>query len=277
VRPRWWPKPATTTDAEAKVASVARSHVGRVRAVNEDRVFDCPERRLWAVADGMGGHHGGDVAAQMLVEAFRRPCEHGAGQATAMLDAIATANRTIVQHNRAQGADAGSTVVAAQLAGRTATIAWVGDSRAYLIRGETVSQLTHDHSLVQDLIDKGLLTRAAAVHHPQANVVTRALGIAEMLDVAVRTVNIRDGDRLLLCSDGLSRSLDDSKLDRAQPLATFADALIADAVRRDGSDNTSLVMIEIATGERHPAPARASLSAGIQAWWRGQKSARRGV
>jgi serine/threonine protein phosphatase PrpC len=165
-------------------ASVARSHVGRVRAVNEDRVFDCPERRLWAVADGMGGHHGGDVAAQMVVEAFRRPCEHGAGQATAMLDAIATANRTIVQHNRAQGADAGSTVVAAQLAGRTATIAWVGDSRAYLIRGETVSQLTHDHSLVQDLIDKGLLTRAAAVHHPQANVVTRALGIAEMLDVA---------------------------------------------------------------------------------------------
>jgi serine/threonine protein phosphatase PrpC len=255
---RWWPKRATIGDPGAMVTSVARSHVGLVRAVNEDRVFDCPERCLWAVADGMGGHQGGDVAAQMVIEAFRGPCKDQATDAAAMLGAIADANRTIVRHNRAMGTDAGSTVVAAQLAGRTATIAWLGDSRAYLIRGAKVSQLTHDHSVVQDLIDAGLLTVEAAAHHPQANVVTRALGIAEAVDVAVRTVTVLEGDRLLLCSDGLSRSLDDSKLGCAQALAAFADTLIADALRRDGSDNISLVTIEITATSQRRWPAAAA-------------------
>lgn len=242
-------------------ASVARSHVGLVRAVNEDRVFDCPERCLWAVADGMGGHHGGDVAAQTVIEALRAPCDDPASDAAAMLHAIRDANRVIVHRNRATGSDAGSTVVAAQLAGRTATIAWVGDSRAYLIRGGTASQLTHDHSLVQELIDAGLLTVEAAPRHPQANVVTRALGITDAVDIAVRTVRIADGDRLVLCSDGLSRSLEDSTLGRALPLAVFADMLIADALKRDGSDNTSLVTIEIGASRLRRS------SASARRWW----------
>ncbi|WP_260597118.1 PP2C family protein-serine/threonine phosphatase [Sphingomonas endolithica] len=254
------------SDAAAMVASVARSHVGRVRAVNEDRVFDCPERCLWAVADGMGGHHGGDVAAQMVIEAFRQPCEDRPGAAPAMLEAIGAANRTIVRRNRAEGTDAGSTVVAAHLAGRIATIAWVGDSRAYLIRGRTVSLLTHDHSLVQDLIDAGLLTPAAAMHHPQANVVTRALGIADSVDIAVRRVSVLDGDRLLLCSDGLSRSLDDGNLSCGQPLPAFADTLIAGALERDGRDNISLVTIEIAASPAALRAARPPLGQ-QRAWW----------
>lgn len=225
--------------------SVARSHVGRVRAINEDRVFDCPDHGLWAVADGMGGHAGGDIAAQTIVTALRAVVAGGdAPGAPAMIRAIHTANAAIVARNAALGSDAGSTVVAAQIApDATATIAWVGDSRAYLVRGGAVRQLTHDHSFVQDLIDAGLLSVEAAARHPRANVVTRALGVALALDVATVAVALLPGDLLLLCSDGLSRSLDDRDLAAAGSLAALADTLIANALARDGSDNTSLVAI----------------------------------
>lgn len=225
--------------------SVARSHVGRVRAINEDRVFDCPDHGLWAVADGMGGHAGGDIAAQTIVTALRAVVVGGdAPDAAALVGAIHTANAAIVARNRALGSDAGSTVVAAQIApDATATIAWVGDSRAYLVRGGAVRQLTHDHSFVQDLIDAGLLSVEAAVRHPRANVVTRALGVALALDVATVMVALLPGDLLVLCSDGLSRSLHDRDLVAAGSLDALADTLIANALARDGSDNTSLVAI----------------------------------
>lgn len=225
--------------------SVARSHVGRVRAINEDRVFDCPDHGLWGVADGMGGHAGGDIAAQTIVTALRAlVAGEGAPDAPALIGAIHAANAAIVARNGALGSDAGSTVVAAQIApDATATIAWVGDSRAYLVRGAAVRQLTHDHSFVQDLIDAGLLSVEAAVRHPRANVVTRALGVALALDVATVVVKLLPGDLLLLCSDGLSRSLHDGDLLAAGSLDALADTLIANALARDGSDNTSLVAI----------------------------------
>lgn len=225
--------------------SVARSHVGRVRAINEDRVFDCPEHGLWAVADGMGGHAGGDIAAQTIVAALRALAD-GTRVITAgdLLEAIHAANAEIVARNRTTGSDAGSTVVAAHIADDAmATIAWAGDSRAYLVRGGLVRQLTHDHSFVQDLVDAGLLTPDAAARHPRANVVTRALGVSLALEIATVTLPLLPGDVVLLCSDGLSRSLRDSDLRGAASLDGLADALIANALARDGSDNTSLVAI----------------------------------
>lgn len=226
------------------VQSVARSHVGLVRLINEDRVFDCPERGLWAVADGMGGHSGGDLAAQAVVDAFRDLATSDAAiDAAAMLAAIACGNAAIVARNAAHGTDAGSTVVAAQLAGREVTIAWVGDSRAYLVRDGAMRQLSHDHSFVQDLIDAGLLTVAAAARHPRANVVTRALGVADHVDIATVTVALEPGDRLLLCSDGLSRSLDTIVPD--EPLDAVADTLLQGALERDGSDNVTLICLAV--------------------------------
>lgn len=225
--------------------SVARSHVGRVRTINEDRAFDCPEHGVWGVADGMGGHAGGDIAAQTIVTAMRTLVAGAARiDADALLGAIHAANAAIIERNNALGSDAGSTIVAAHLAAdATATIAWVGDSRAYLVRDGMVRQLTHDHSFVQDLIDAGLLSAEAALRHPRANVVTRALGVRLALDIATVAVALVPGDRLILCSDGLSRSLRDADLLIDAPLERLADTLIANALARDGSDNTTVIVI----------------------------------
>ena len=121
-----------TAAARARRA-VARSHVGLVRQINEDRVFDAPEHRLWAVADGMGGHRGGDLAAQTVVDALRALIA-GPVDFAALCEALGEANRRILARNREQGLDAGATVVAAMIEGDVARIAWAGDSRAYLVR-----------------------------------------------------------------------------------------------------------------------------------------------
>lgn len=243
-------RPFGTGPAAYRTISVARSHVGKVRTINEDRMFDCPQRHLWAVADGMGGHSGGDLAAQAVVDAL-----HNLGKSDAaifgasLIAALHNANDVIVEMNRARKGDAGSTVVAAHIDCASyhckATIAWAGDSRAYLIRRGRVSQLTRDHSLVQDLVDADLLTEHAALSHPQANVITRALGIGT-LDLATTTLPVIAGDRLLLCSDGLSRSVGHTAMAAALPIKTLADTLLSEALDRDGSDNISVVLIDIA-------------------------------
>ncbi|MDP9025597.1 MAG: protein phosphatase 2C domain-containing protein [Candidatus Eremiobacteraeota bacterium] len=235
------------TDATGQLIarSVARSHVGRVRQINEDRVFNDPERRLWAVADGMGGHGGGDLAAQSIVDAFRSITETDiATTAPGMFTAIHAANDAIIGRNESQLTNAASTVVAAHLDGRTATIAWAGDSRAYLNRDGRLSLLTHDHSVVQDLIDAGLLTPERAHLHPHANVVTRGLGVSRELNVAEVTLELCGGDRLLLCSDGLSRSLEADDLE-VRELDALADALLSCSLKRDGTDNTSFILVEL--------------------------------
>jgi serine/threonine protein phosphatase PrpC len=227
--------------------SVSRSHVGAVRAINEDRVFDCPDRNLWAVADGMGGHRGGDLAAQAVVDQLR------ALSATAdpigrdaLLNALAEANALIIARNSQLGLDSGATVVAATMDGKTLQIAWAGDSRAYLLRVGTVTQLTSDHSLVQELIDAGLLTAQMAHRHPQSNVVTRALGVSDSPEIETMSVIALPGDCIILCSDGLSRSLRDDDFSDVGSIEALADRLLANSLDRDGSDNTSLVVLEYA-------------------------------
>ncbi|MDQ2878727.1 MAG: protein phosphatase 2C domain-containing protein [Pseudomonadota bacterium] len=228
------------------VRSTARSHLGLVRSINEDRVFDCPERSLWAVVDGMGGHAGGEFAAQSVIDALRPRPAGGNGGVTLLRDALTSANDTIVFHNERLASNAGATAVALSIQGDRAVIAWVGDSRAYLVRGGEVRQLTRDHSVVQDLIDAGLLSPADAARHPHANVVTRAVGVDRALLVDTVQVDLLGGDRLLLCSDGLSRSLDGGDMP-PDSIGALADRLLAGALARDGSDNISLVLIEWGT------------------------------
>ena len=226
------------------VRSVARSHVGLVRAINEDRVFDCPERSVWAVADGMGGHAGGDLAAQAVVDRLRGLT---AGDRTLrftdMLVALGQANGDIRQRNDRLRISAGATVVAAMIDSATAHIAWAGDSRAYRLRDGTLDLLTHDHSVVQELVDAGLLSADRAESHPQSHVVTRALGVDDDPRLQTVSVRLKPGDRLLLCSDGLSRSL--AATDAAgETIDTLADRMLANALARDGSDNVSLIILE---------------------------------
>lgn len=226
------------------VQSVARSHVGLVRVINEDRVFDCPEARIWAVADGMGGHAGGDLAAQAVVDRLRT-LAMGARTIdfTDMLVALGQANGDIRQRNDRLGTDAGATVVAAMIDGATAHIAWAGDSRAYRLRDGALTLLTHDHSLVQELVDAGLLTADAAERHPQSHVVTRALGVNDDPQLQTVSIDLMPGDRLLLCSDGLSRSLQPGESFHGD-IGQLCDRLLAASLGRDGSDNVSLVLVE---------------------------------
>lgn len=229
---------------QATIHSVARSHVGLVRIINEDRVFDCPERRVWAVADGMGGHAGGDLAAQAVIDRLRTlTAGDRAIRFTDMLVALGQANGDIRQRNERFGAAAGTTVVAAMIEGSTAHIAWAGDSRAYLLRDGGLDLLTHDHSVVQELVDSGLLTPDRAENHPQSHVVTRALGVDDDPRLQTMSVRLSPSDRLLLCSDGLSRSFRTSDAAR-DSLDRLADRLLANALTRDGSDNVSLALID---------------------------------
>lgn len=230
-----------TPAAADAVQSIGRSHVGRVRQINEDRVLDAPASALWAVADGMGGHRGGDLAAQSVIDALRRVEQPGGSIPPAtVVAAIERANAEIFARDR----ETGATIVTLSFHDGFADIAWAGDSRCYRIRNGAVDQLTRDHSVVQDLIDAGLITQAAASHHPQANVITRAIGVDATCEIDRRRVELMPGDRFLLCSDGLSRSLVADDL-HGQEIGQLAAMLLEQALVRDGSDNISLVLVEV--------------------------------
>jgi serine/threonine protein phosphatase PrpC len=223
------------------VRSVSRSHVGTVRQINEDRLLDTAELGLWAIADGMGGHHGGDVAAQSVISALRRLCEDGERPTPAAIArSLEGANAEIF----ARGEGAGATVVSLSIQQGCAHILWAGDSRCYHIRDGVVRQLTKDHSVVQELVDAGLITAAAATVHPQSNVITRALGIDATCEVDSCMLDLKPFDRFLLCSDGLSRSLLPADL-RDDPIDLLADMLLGQALARDGTDNISLVLVAL--------------------------------
>lgn len=250
--------PAVCDQGRFLVRSTSRSHVGRIRVVNEDRILDDAASGVWAVFDGMGGHRGGDLAAQQGVDSLRQAIS-GPGHLAPhrVRDALAAANGLIQGRNQTLGVDAGATAVTATLIDGTLEIAWAGDSRAYRLGDARAEQLTRDHSVVQQLVEAGLLTPAMADAHPQANVITRALGVASVLEL--ETISVEAGiGRFLLCSDGLSRSLRNDDIDPELTLAELADRLIANALQRDGTDNISLVLIEVAAAR----------------WSRGSKSCR---
>lgn len=227
------------TEVSYAVRSCSRTHLGRVRQINEDRVLDRPDLGLWAVADGMGGHSRGDVAAETVIahlSALRPPVT-----ARTLDEAIQSANREIYE---AHGGRSGTTLVMLSLDDGAATIRWAGDSRAYLIRNGNLRLLTRDHSVVQELVEAGVMDAAHAADHPQANVITRALGTGPQLTIETLSVPLAAGDRVLLCSDGLSRTLANDDLQSRCEVDDMADRLLQNALQRNASDNISLVIVE---------------------------------
>lgn len=228
--------------------SVARTHVGCRRKLNEDAVLAGPgDRRLWAVADGMGGHDAGEVASAMVVEALAR-CEADARAAMAALDAV---NARLVELGRsgAETRTIGSTVVGLVAGFDNFTCFWAGDSRAYRLRGGQLVRLTRDHSLVQDLIDAGMIGEEEAESHPNANVITRAVGVADQLKVDSVRGELRPGDTFLLASDGLTRLVSDAELGAElseSDLDAAADRLLGLTLEREAPDNVSLILVRAA-------------------------------
>jgi serine/threonine protein phosphatase PrpC len=249
---------ATTSRRPLHFTCAARTDVGTVRSRNEDHYLMLPDRGVFIVADGMGGHAAGEVASEMAV----RITSHEIGTLRGLSDAdasgrmraaIRAANdaifaRGLLEHDKR---GMGSTATVLALRPRGYLIGQVGDSRAYLLRRGRLLQLTKDHSPVQELVEAGLLTPAQARAHPYSNVITRCLGRSGEVDPDIYVGRLERGDTLLLASDGLTGALEDEHLARILSAdgrsGHCVDRMIAEANRRGGLDNITAIVIRIDT------------------------------
>jgi PPM family protein phosphatase len=229
------------------------THVGRVRSVNEDNYIARDDVGLWAVADGMGGHRGGEVASEIACEAVG----HSFADRTVdgLIDAIEQANEAVYETGSIDPdlSGMGTTMVALALVDEHGdellAVANVGDSRVYRFSVGDLDQLTDDHSLVADLVREGTLSPEEAAVHPQRNIVTRVLGVNERVPVDTLTVEPVSGDRYVLCSDGLFNEVPEQAISavlrRIDDPAQAADELVRLAVEGGGRDNVTVVVVDV--------------------------------
>lgn len=243
----------TDTVAAFRWQSCARSDVGCVRSINEDACLDMPAVGLWTVADGMGGHHAGDVASQMIVESlggvgWQPRLGEMADEVEQRLDVV---NRRLVELAAADGGEErviGSTVTVLLALRRHGMVMWAGDSRIYRLRDGVLQQLTRDHSEFEDLLDEGLVNPDEAETHPSGNVITRAVGGSDELVLDSVRIDIANGDRFLLCTDGLYKELDEAEI--GERLAAGGDCaqacagLVDTALERGSRDNVTVVVVQ---------------------------------
>lgn len=233
-----------------KFRSGYATHVGNVRDHNEDNYRVQPELGLWIVADGMGGHESGEVASAMTVELVSESVEAG----KSLTESLAAAHEAVMHAADSDlgKSGMGSTVVVLRIAGDRYEIAWVGDSRVYLLSPRNgFKQLTRDHSYVQLLIDNELISPEDAKNHPMSHVVNQAIGSSPNGTVTVDTVGgtIEAGDRFLLCTDGLTNELSDAGITEVlrheKDYQIAAEKLIDQALAAGGADNVTVVIVEI--------------------------------
>lgn len=223
------------------------THAGLVRERNEDSILTDPSGVLWAVADGMGGYGHGDVASDIVIDRLSQLSEETLA-AQALCTRLMEANRAILARAREPGMDQmGSTVVAAMIQNSIATIAWAGDCRAYLMRQGALRLLTRDHTVVQEMVEQGLLRDADREKHPESHVVTRAVGYDDDFEVETTAVPLVPGDRMMLCSDGLTACLSDQDIGGHMRVAATPDALckalVVAALDGGAPDNVSVVSV----------------------------------
>lgn len=227
----------------------ARTHVGKVRKHNEDSILALPDRRIWMVSDGMGGHEGGDFASRVVCDAVAvLPDMAPTEKLGAIRRALQTAHETILSEAARRQATMGATVVALVLADGHFGALWAGDSRLYRLRDGKMELLTTDHSLVASLVEAGQMTWDEAGKHPQSNAITRAVGVGETLELDKIRGEVQGGDRFLLCSDGLNKYAGIAELGamlRGKPLEVVTDDLIQMALDRGGADNVSVIVVDI--------------------------------
>lgn len=228
--------------------SSAATHPGAVRPRNEDNLVDRPDLGLWAVADGAGGHGSGDVASTAIAESLDSiPPGLSAAEMLAQVRLRLTAVHAELQARaiaRGRGGVIASTIVVLLVRGSHFAALWAGDSRIYLLRGGALHRITRDHSLVQELVDSGALTAEEAERHPQANVITRAVGAQGPLELDKVADRLHPGDRFMLCSDGVFKELAETEMAAHLGRGAEAQELVERAVAAGGRDNVSVVVVQ---------------------------------
>ena len=247
-----------------RVAAAGRTEVGCVRKHNEDNFLMEPDLGLFVVADGLGGHAAGEVASQIVVEKIGQFITHTVERdrtwpveydtelpydGNRLKAALLLADQSILNDIRSnpERESMGSTVVACLVNGATITLVHVGDSRAYLLNPNGIQQITRDHSWVAEQVANGILTPDEARRHPFRNVITQALGNGGELDISVREMQVKELDRILLCSDGLSGMVQDEEIweivQNSPDAEEAAGRLIAKAMSNGGEDNITVVIV----------------------------------
>ena len=273
------------TDLSKAIEMATATHAGMVRAHNEDSIGADPSVGLAVLADGMGGYNAGEVASGIavaliakelrdtLAEAlpFERDRASGELVSVKMLrNAVARANASIFEaaNSQAQYAGMGTTLVVALMCDDHINVAHVGDSRLYRLRDAELTQLTRDHSLLQEQIDSGMITKEMARRSQNKNLVTRAVGIEPEVEADINTFEAKEGDMYLLCSDGLNDMVDDedilltlSSLHTNMPLA--AGQLVQMANDNGGRDNISVILIRV----KKPFPAARGWMRRLKTWF----------
>jgi len=262
----WCSSEMALIDLSAALEMAVCSDVGRVRSLNEDSVLANSSVGLAVLADGMGGYNAGEIASSMATSVLGSELEHlfglrppsqiaASGQIwarEALTDMIARTNAAIYQaaQSQSQYTGMGTTLVAVQFYDDRLVVAHIGDSRLYCLRGEELTQLTRDHSLLQEQIDKGMITSEQARFSHNKNLVTRALGVEPTVETELNEYDVLPGDVYLLCSDGLNDMMEDdeialtlSALSANLPLC--ATQLVQMANDNGGRDNVSVILVKI--------------------------------
>lgn len=229
----------------------AKSHVGRVRKINEDSILSMPDKKVWVVSDGMGGHDAGDLASQTVTEEIAViPGGLGPRETLAAVrEGLMRAHEQIVAEAARRGGGAiGATVIALVLTDGHFAAFWAGDSRLYRLRDGEISMLTSDHSFVGELVNAGQMSWDEAELHPRSNEITRAVGVGEVLELEKIRGEVQPGDRFLLCSDGLTKYATFAVLERALSsiaVENVTDTLINIALDGGGADNISAIVVDV--------------------------------
>ena len=237
-----------------KISSL--TDIGNTREMNQDYLYSSEESvgklpNLFLVADGMGGHKAGEFASRYVVEHIVRSIKGSKEEEAVRIlsESIETANRKLKEYADAhqQMRGMGTTIVAAVIQGRTLLLANVGDSRLYIV-GDEITQVTQDHSLVQEMVRLGQMDPQSAKNHPDKNIITRAVGVSEKVKIDIFERQLRAGEYIILCSDGLTNMVEDSVilqiLHGAGSLSDKAERLIELANKNGGKDNITVIIIE---------------------------------
>lgn len=253
--------------------AAANSNVGTVRKINEDSFFHCSARSIWCVADGMGGHTKGDVASALIISELSSLLDRNNQQVVKddLINCLQSVNNHLWRLSQQNNTVVGSTVALLFFNENKAHCIWAGDSRIYRLRNGHLQRLTRDHSQVAEMVDAGLISEDEAEKHPKANIITRAVGASESIDLECKTYDLAPDDVYLLCSDGLNKVISDRELETClhvqthSELESMADFLIKSALMRKAKDNVTCIAV-FANTERHATSNQLDSTLPLKSW-----------